>query len=107
MVCRAGNTDHCCMRLQQHRSPEPTVSGCHVALWSYQRPDIVAIADPGGNVVDSYPVPQSNGRPSWKMLAQTAWCLYPGSEWEEEPPGQWSAAVFSQGVTRKGVGGDG
>jgi hypothetical protein len=90
------------MRLQQHRSPEPTVSGCHVALWSRQRPDMVVIADPDGNVVDSYAVPQSNDRPGWGMLAQMAWYLYPGSEWEEEPSGQWSVAVFSLELIRKG-----
>jgi hypothetical protein len=89
------------MRLQQHKPPEPTVSGCHVALWSDQRPDVVFIADPGGNAVDSYPVPSASNRPGWEMLVQTAWCLYPGSEWEEEPPGRWSAAVFNHGLERR------
>jgi hypothetical protein len=62
---------------------------------------MVTITNPAGNVVDSYTVLQASDRPDWELLAQTAWCLYPGSEWEEEPPGQWSVAVFSFGVTPK------
>lgn len=90
------------MRLQQHGPPEPTVSGCHVALWFRQQPGMVIVADSRGNVVATYTVSQSNDRPGWEMFAQTAWCLYPGSEWEEDPPGLWSVAVFNHGLMRKG-----
>jgi hypothetical protein len=33
-----------------------------------------------------------------------ALCAYPGSEWEEEPPGRWEVAVFQEsrpGETRE------
>jgi hypothetical protein len=75
---------------------EEAVSGECVALWSYRDRSRVVVADVAGNVVGSYPVPCESDRPGPEMLWDTVWCEYPGSEWEEEPEGQWSVPVFSQ-----------
>jgi hypothetical protein len=67
----------------------------HVAQWSRRRPKILLIADTSGHVVSSCPVSQDCAQPSPELLRHTGWVIYPGSEWEEEPPGEWSVAVFN------------
>ena len=70
-------------------------NGCHVARWSENDRDVLVITGPAGepggiaptlNRRATFPYPQ--------MLWQTGWVPYPGSEWQEEPPGHWSRAVF-------------
>jgi hypothetical protein len=79
------------------------MSGIHVARWSCQRPAAIVIADPAGRVVGTYSVERNGDCPGPQMLWDTPWCAYPGSEWEEEPPGEWSVAVFNEGL----IGGGG
>jgi hypothetical protein len=69
-------------------------SSGHVASWSRQKKRIV-ITDPGGSIAASYPVPHNGDRPTPSLLQGTDWSAYPGAEWREEPPGQWTIAVFS------------
>lgn len=70
------------------------VSGRRTALLSGQRPQKLVIADAPGNVIDSYPVSPTGDRPRMEMLHRTGWSHYPGSEWHEEPAGEWSIAVY-------------
>jgi hypothetical protein len=66
----------------------------YLARWSHQERERLVIVDVAGNVVSSCSVAQSCDRPGWEMLVSAGWCAYPGSEWEEEPPGRWEVAVF-------------
>jgi hypothetical protein len=68
-------------------------NGCHVAQWSGGRNNLV-ITDPAGNVVDLQLTEPAGDRPPAQILWHTGWVAYPGTEWQEEPPGQWSRAVF-------------
>jgi len=62
------------------------------------------ITDTAGNVVDSYPVPLAGDRLGPQILWRTDWLAYPGTEWQEEPRGQWSRAVFPE--SELGVNGE-
>jgi hypothetical protein len=68
--------------------------GRFVARWSAKERGALVITDIAGHVVDSRTVPLAGDLPYPQMLWQTGWVPYPGSEWQEEPPGQWSRAVF-------------
>jgi hypothetical protein len=77
----------------------------HVARWTRDSSGTLVVADAAGNVVASCSVPQGADRPDWRMLLSAGWCAYPGSEWEEDPPGRWEVAVFQdsrQGEIREG-----
>ena len=72
----------------------PGGNGCHVAQWSEKDRDMLTITDPAGNVVESLRVEPVWDRPGPRILWCTGWIAYPGTEWQEEPPGQWTRAVF-------------
>jgi hypothetical protein len=60
------------------------------------------IADESSDaVIWSYPVATADGRPVPGMLRDIGWSLYPGSEWDEEPPGVWTVAVYEHQPGRK------
>jgi hypothetical protein len=65
----------------------------HIAQWS-GRWDKLVIIDPAGNVVESLLTEPAGDRPSAHILWHNGWIAFPGTEWEEEPPGQWSRPVF-------------
>ena len=70
-------------------------NGCHIAQWSEKDRDVLTITGPAGNVVESLRrVEPAGDRPGPRILWRTGWIAYPGTEWQEEPPGQWSRAVF-------------
>ncbi len=75
-------------------------SGSYVAMWSSRRRGEIVITDPFGNVAGCYPVEQEGDRPGWQMLLHTGWSAYPGAEWQEEPLGEWSLAVFRHPLPR-------
>jgi hypothetical protein len=70
------------------------MGGSYIASWSRQKKRVV-ITDPAGSIAASYPVPHDGDLPTPLLLRGTGWFAYPGSEWQEEPPGQWAVAVFS------------
>jgi hypothetical protein len=65
-----------------------------IARWSGDQRGTLHITGPAGNVVDSHPVTPPGDRPGPDILWHTGWTAYPGTEWQEEPPGQWSRAVY-------------
>jgi len=72
------------------------------ARWSCHHKSSLVVADTNGAVLATFEVSPNGDRPGPQMLWDTGWCGYPGSEWEEEPPGEWSLAVFNHGLMRKG-----
>jgi hypothetical protein len=72
------------------------VNESYVARWTRKESGMLVIVDAAGNVVSSCSVAQDCDRPGWEMLLSTGWCAYPGSEWEEEPPGRWEIEVFQE-----------
>jgi hypothetical protein len=75
---------------------------CCFAVWSRQQSGRFVIADTAGTVMATYPVPQTADRPIPGMLLGSGWCAFPGAEWEEEPPGRWSVAVFRHPAMQAG-----
>lgn len=69
-------------------------NGRHVAQWSEKDRDVLVIISAAGNVVESLRIEPAGDRPGARILWRTGWMSYPGTEWQEEPPGQWSRAVF-------------
>jgi hypothetical protein len=69
-------------------------NGSHVAQWLEKDRDVLVITGPAGNVVESLRVEQVWDRPGSRILWRTGWIAYPGTEWQEEPPGQWTRTVF-------------
>jgi len=72
------------------------MSDVHLACWSAAQRGKLIITDSAGREVASFPITRDKDRPCPQMLWETGWSAYPGSEWEEEPPGEWSVAVFNQ-----------
>jgi hypothetical protein len=70
----------------------PDIRG--VARWSTDQPGTLHITSPAGEVVDAHTVTPPGDRPGPQILWHTGWSAYPGAEWQEEPPGQWSRSVF-------------
>jgi hypothetical protein len=70
-----------------------------IARWSRDQPQTLLITDLIGNILDSHRVPAPGDRPGPETLWRTGWCAYPGTEWHEEPPGQWTRAVFHMPTT--------
>jgi hypothetical protein len=66
------------------------------ARWSLARRGRLDITDSGGDVIQSYAARHWGDRPDSEMLWRNGWLGYPGSEWEEEPPGHWSMPVFPE-----------
>lgn len=73
-----------------------TTNGSHTARWSRDQKDILVITDAAGNVVESHPARSAADRPGAQILWNTGWMAYPGTEWQEEPPGQWPRPVFPE-----------
>jgi hypothetical protein len=71
-----------------------------VAHWSRSHSRRLIITDKVGRTVDSLTIPAGEERPSEVWLGGTMWAPYPGAEWDEEPPGCWSVAVFRDEITR-------
>jgi hypothetical protein len=70
-------------------------NGCHVAQWSEKDRGALVVTGPAGEVVESLRIEEPpGGRPGAGILWHTGWMAFPGTEWQEEPPGQWSRAVF-------------
>lgn len=65
-----------------------------LALWSDQQADIITITDQAETVVDELKVAAVEDPPGPRVLAQTRWSGYPGSEWAETTDGRWSRHVF-------------
>lgn len=65
-----------------------------MASWSRHEGRVV-ITGSSDTAVDAFPVSHYGDRPGTNMLASSEWCVYPGTQWQEEPPGQWTVAVFS------------
>jgi hypothetical protein len=76
----------------------------HLAMWLARRRKELTIADHSGAVVDRYPVQHDGDRPGPHLLWHTGWAAYPGAEWDEEPPGEWSIAVFRDPLPRRRSG---
>jgi len=72
------------------------------AVWSRQQSGRLVIADTAGTVMATYPVARAGDRPGPGMLLGSGWYAFPGAEWEEEPPGRWSVAVFRHPITQAG-----
>jgi hypothetical protein len=66
----------------------------------------LVVADQSGTVVGSYPVQPEGDRPGPQLLRHTGWSTYPDAEWQEEPPGEWSVAVFNHPLPRRESGQD-
>lgn len=66
------------------------------AQWSRERSEEMVVVDQDGEVVTSFPVGPAGDRPVPDMLLSNGWSAFPGTEWAEEPPGQWSRPVHSQ-----------
>lgn len=74
-------------------SPASQPGRGYTAKWS-RRARTVVITGPVGNVVASFPVTHEGDRPVPALLRDTEWAAYPGAEWEEDPPGEWTLHVF-------------
>jgi hypothetical protein len=72
------------------------MSGTHMARWSAGNAGKLLIINPAGNIVDALAIPPGGDRPGPGLLAGAIWAPYPGAEWEEDRPGQWSQAVFRE-----------
>jgi hypothetical protein len=72
-------------------------------MWSIQRRSELVIADQSGVVVSRYPLKHDGDRPGPRLLWHTGWASYPGAEWDEEPPGEWSISVFRNPLPRRGT----
>jgi hypothetical protein len=81
------------------------MSDSYVAHWSDGHRGKLVITDRAGNEVDSLAIPPGGDRPGPQVFFHAAWAPYPGSEWEEEPPGRWSVSVFCERPARNGSGG--
>ena len=84
------------------RGRKMTSSG-YVARWSAGRREELVVADQSGAAVSRYPVDHDSDRPSPQLLWHTGWASYPGAEWDEEPPGEWSIAVFRNPLPQRGT----
>lgn len=63
------------------------------ASWKSSFPDQLLIT----TARDEYlplTVPSPGPRPTPALLQGTGWYVYPGAEWHELLPGQWTAPVF-------------
>jgi hypothetical protein len=70
-------------------------TGRHIARWSADRRTVDIMPDASVDaVLHSYPVTPAGCRPAAGMLLDTGWSPYPGSEWDEGPPGVWTIAVY-------------
>lgn len=69
-----------------------------VARWSAGQRHVVQITTPDGSLLDWYPLPLPVQHPGPEILRHTDWTAYPGTEWQEEPPGQWTCAVYRHGT---------
>ncbi len=66
------------------------------AQWSREKSEEMVVVDQDGEVVTSFPVRPTGERPVPDMLLSNGWAAFPGTEWAEEPPGQWSRPVHPQ-----------
>ena len=71
------------------------MSDSYLAHWSRGRSGKLIVTDRAGREVDSFEIPSEGDRPGPGLFCGAVWAPFPGSEWEEEPPGQWSVAVFN------------
>jgi hypothetical protein len=67
--------------------------------WSRKERGTLLITDETGEVVGSYAVTPNGDRPGPEILWRTGWVAYPGTEWREQPPGEWSRAVCEESRT--------
>jgi hypothetical protein len=70
----------------------------YVAHWSRADSNRVVIIDAEGKTVDCFGAAPDGDRPSENAFCGAVWAPFPGCEWEEEPPGRWSVAVFRERV---------
>ena len=71
------------------------------AHWTATERHVVRITDGNDRVLGSYPIGAPGYRPGPETLWDTGWHAYPGSEWQEEPPGFWSCPVFRHDIKRQ------
>jgi len=64
------------------------------ARWASQQPRTLVITDQATTVLAAFPATLAVVPPGPLMLCGTGWAACPGSEWDEEPPGCWTVAVF-------------
>lgn len=72
------------------------MSEVHVARWSDEHPGKLVITDPCGNEVDTFGILPVGEQPGQGLFRGTPWSPYPGSEWQEDRPGQWSRSVYRE-----------
>jgi hypothetical protein len=78
-------------------------SGYGIARWSPGQPETLLITDLTGTILDTHRIAPPGDHPRDGTLWPTGWAAYPGTEWHEEPPRQWTRAVFHMPA----VGGNG
>jgi hypothetical protein len=67
-----------------------------VAHWSAEQTGNLVVTDQSGNEVHTFPIPPAGEQPGSGLFFGTHWAQYPGTEWQEDPPGQWTRAVFRE-----------
>jgi len=71
------------------RPPAPRLT----AGWATRQPHALRITGQSGAVLARIPARPAGNHPGPLMLAGTGWAAYPGSQWQEDPPGRQTVAV--------------
>jgi hypothetical protein len=69
----------------------------YVARWSVAHAGRIVITGPeDSHEVDAIVIPPGGDRPGPGLFCGSVWSPYPGPEWEEDHPGQWSRPVYRE-----------
>ena len=79
------------------------VSG--IAHWRAADRHTVRITDEADGLLDWFPIAMPRDRPGLETLWHTSWHAFPGSEWQEDPPGSWTRPVFRHAISGKSEAG--
>jgi hypothetical protein len=79
----------------------------YYAQWSCDKREEMFIVDQNGDLVTSFPVPPVGDNRVPDVLLSNGWSAFPGTEWAEAPPGQWSRAVHPSPQVRMWIHGGG
>ncbi len=63
-----------------------------VARWAAWQPGTLVICGDTDALPAALTIPPAGERPG-PLLCGTGWATHPGSQWQQDPPGQWTVPV--------------